>query len=101
MTIYEHRASMVCSGGSSSSTTLYCPGGIANQFLVRANTSSALFRANLTDENGVVRVNYGFTRGEINDQDIRLAIVGSYGVNITNATADDTFTVILAIEERN
>ena len=100
MTVYTHRATVTVASGAGATSTLYVPGGLGNQLLIRANTSSTLFRADLKDDNGVIRVNYGFVRGELNDQDLRLAMAGSYAVEITNADVDDTFTVVLSVEER-
>ena len=101
MTIYEHRASMVTASGTVSSASLYIPGGIGRQLLIRANTATTLFRASLIDENSVTRRHWGFHRGELNDttDNIHLAFVGSYTIQITNASPDDTFTTVLAVQE--
>ena len=100
MTVYEHRTTLTAASGAATGSTLFIPGGIGNQLLVRANTTSTLFRVDLKDENGIIRCHYGFVRGELNDQELRLAMTGSYAIEITNADADDTFTVILSVEER-
>ena len=101
MTVYEHRATVTTASGASASSTLYVPGGLGRQLLIRANTATTLFRADLKDGDGVVRRHYDFHRGEINDTTdaIRLAFVGSYAVEITNASPDDTFSVVLALQE--
>ncbi len=99
MTVYTHRDTVTAASGTIASSTLYIPGGIGNQLIIRANTSTTMFRADLKDDNGLVRVNYGFVQGELNDQDLRLAMAGSYAIEITNADANDTFTVVLAVEE--
>ena len=101
MTVYEMRASLTTASGTVSSASLYIPGGLGRQLLVRANTATTLFRVQLLDESSVVRRNWGFHRGELNDttDNIRMAFVGSYSLQITNASPNDTFTVVLAIQE--
>ena len=100
MTIYEHKATLTTSAGSVGSTTLRIPGGIAHYFLVRSNTANTTFRADLTDEDGVIRVNYGYHVGELRDDLMEYPITGVYTVNITNAGPNnDTFKVILSVQE--
>ena len=99
MTIYEHKALLPTAAGSVASSTLYIPGGLARQLLIRANTATTVFRADLKDEDGIIRRHYDFHHGEINDMEIRVALVGSYAVEITNATPDDTFRIVLSVEE--
>jgi len=98
MTIYEHKTSMTVSAGSVSTLTLNIPGGILKNVLVRANTSTTIFRANLTD--GVdTRVNWDYEQGELNDQTISFPMSGTYTFNITNASPNDTFRIILSVQE--
>ena len=101
MTIYEHRDVITVSGGSANTLSLRMPGGLCRQVLIRALTdSTTVFRADLTDENSVIRRNYGYHTGEINDTDIRFPVTGRYTINITNASLTDTFRVILAVQEK-
>ncbi len=103
MSIYEYYATVSSAGGSNASTTLKVRGGLLQQVLVRANTASTVFRVNLVDDNTVTRLNYGYHTGELNDTGIGGALPmpmeGQYTVNITNASPNDTFTIILAIQE--
>lgn len=99
MTIHEHRVSITAAAGSVASTTLNIRGGLMRNFLVRANSSTTIFRANLVDSNSVTRMNYGFHEFEINDQNVSFPMVGTYTLNITNASYDDQFQVVLSIEE--
>lgn len=101
MTIYEHRVSVTTAAGAVATSTLFIPGGIGTQLLIRANTATTLFRADLQDGNGVIRRHWGFHRGEINDtsDNIRFAFAGSYAVELSNASPNDTFTIILSLEE--
>ena len=99
MTIYEHRTSLTVSGGSVSSTTLRIIGGLCRQIIIRANTSTTVFRADLGDANGIIRRNYDFHQGELNDMDIALPMVGVWTLNITNVSPDDTFRVVFGIQE--
>lgn len=99
--IYEHRASLTTASGVASTATLRIAHGYGNQLLVRANTADTVFRVVLTDESGTTRRHYGFHKGELNDTSdaIRFAMAGSYGIQITGAAPDDTFLVVLAVDE--
>src|SRR3990167_3766629 len=101
MTAYEHKTTVTAASGSATTSTLYIPAGRGSQLLIRANTATTLFRVDLKDEDGVIRRHWGFHRGELNDttDNVRFALVGSYAIEITNASPDDTFTVRLSIEE--
>lgn len=101
MTIYEFRTSLTVSAGAAATTTLRVPGGLMQQFLIQANTSTTVFRANLTDSNSRVRRNYGFHTGELDDTGSHFPVTGPYTINITNASpADETFQVVFAVQER-
>jgi len=100
ITIYEHRTAQTTASGSVSSTTLDVQGGILRQVYVTANTSTTVFRFNLVDANGKTRLNYDYHIGQLNDVDLRFPITGKYTCNITNASPNDTFDVILAIQEK-
>jgi len=99
MTIYQHRASVITSAGSRASTTLNVAGGICRQVIVRANTSTTAFRVDLVDANSVTVMNYAFHTGELVDHEVKLPMAGAYTLNVTNASPDDTFTVLLGVEE--
>ena len=100
MTVYEHRATVTAVAGSVTSSSLHIPGGLIRQILVRANTDTTVFRASLVDVKGTTRRNYGYHTGELNDTSISLAIAGSLAVSIANASPNDTFTVVVAVQER-
>lgn len=100
MTIYEAKTTLTVLGGSGNTVTLRIPGGLVNYLLIRANTASTVFRADLTDEDSVVRLNYDFHEGEIIDDKINFPVTGRYTVNITNASPNDTFRIIFAVRER-
>ena len=97
--IYQHRDSVTSASGSVASTTLRVKGGLCRQVVVRANTATTMFRVNLVDENSVTIANYGFHEGEINHVGGPFPLAGTYTINITNASPNDTFTVLLGIEE--
>lgn len=101
MTVYEHRATVTTASGTIATSTLFVPGGMGTQLLIRANTATTLFRADLRDGNNLIRRHWGFHRGEINDttDSIRFAFMGSYAVEITNAAPDDTFQIVLTLQE--
>ena len=98
--IYTHRATVTVAGGSIGTTPLRVHDGLVQQVLIRALTSGlTMFRANLTDEQSLIRRHYAFHEGEINDVGSSLPIAGTTTVNITNASATDTFQVALAVQE--
>lgn len=99
MTVYEFRATSVAAAGAASAIGLNIPGGLIRQVLVRANTDTTVFRVNLTDASGLRRRDYGYHTGEINDMGITMAIAGSLAVNITNASPNDTFQILVAVQE--
>lgn len=100
MTIYEANTTLTVSGGSGNAITLRIPGGIANYLLIRANTASTVFRADLQDDNNITRLNYDFHEGEIVDDKLNYPMVGRYTINISNASPNDTFRIILSVRER-
>lgn len=99
MTIYEFSTSMVAQSGSTSAVSLNIRGGLMGQLLVRANTSTTVFRVNIDDKNGITRMNYGFIKGELNDVGRLFPIVNKYTISVTNASANDTFRILLAVQE--
>lgn len=103
MNIYRHETSQTASSGSVSSTTLNIRGGLLRQVLIRAGTSTTLFRADLKEVGGVTVLNYGYHTGEIQDTGatgaLPLPMLGNYTVNITNASRDDSFDIRLLLEE--
>lgn len=99
MTIYEHKTTLTASAGSTATTSLDIRGGLMRQILVTANTSSTVFRANLQDRDGIVRVDWGFNTGQLNELGLAIPVVNRYTLNITNASPNDTFTVRLAVQE--
>ena len=98
MTVYEHRASVTTASGSIGSSTLNMK-GLLRDVLVRANTATTVFRVDLTDSNSVIRLNYAFHTGEMHDDKISFPVQGTYTVNITNASPNDIFTLVLAVQE--
>ena len=99
MTIYEYRGSLNVASGATSGTTLDILGGLARQFLVRAGSSGTTFRANLTDYKGIVRAYWGFHTDELNETNMRLPVAGRYTINITNASQDGPFNIVLGVQE--
>ena len=97
--IYEFTTSMTITAGSISQAILKCRGGLARQFVVRANTSTTVFRASLSDSNGDVRRSYDFHQGELVDDTIQLPVQGAWTISITNVSPNDTLKIILGIEE--
>ncbi len=100
MTVYEQRQTITAAAGVAASIGLNIPGGLIRQVLIRANTDTTVFRANITDASALRRRDYGYHTGEINDTSIALAVAGSLAINITNASPNDTFKILVAVQER-
>ena len=99
MTIYEHKTSITVLGGSNNTVTLSINGGLARYLMVRANTSTTVFRTNLQDDDNVARLNYDFHEGEIIDDKLVFPVAGRYRISVTNASPNDTFRIIFAVQE--
>lgn len=99
MTIYEHKDTVFATAGSSASTSLSIPGGLLRYVFIRSNNSSTIFKATLNDSDGTDRISYDFHTNEIIDNVIVLPLVGKYTVQVTNASLDDTFKIILGVQE--
>lgn len=100
MTNYVFITSANTTAGSTSKTTLRCPGGLLKHVIIRANTSTTVFRASILNDNSMNIVSYGFATGEVNDQIIEIPVDGVYIFQITNASPDDTFSIYGAIREK-
>lgn len=103
MNIYRHETSQTTAAGSVSSTTLNIKGGLLRQVLIRAGTSSTMFRADIKEQGGITVLNYGYHIGEINDAGatgaLPLPMLGPYLINITNSSPNDTFDIRLLLQE--
>ena len=99
MRIYQHRATLTASGGSNNTLSLAVVGGLCRHVLVSANTATTVFGVDVVDPNSVTVLNYPYHQGEINDWDITLPMSGRYTLNITNSSPNDTFSVLLSIQE--
>ena len=74
-------------------------GGLCRQILITANTSTTVFRANLQDEDGINRLDFGFCKGQLNEVGLAFPMVNTYTVSITNASPNDTFVGRVAVQE--
>ncbi len=99
MTIYEFNTTLTVQGGSNNAVSHNIVGGRLQYLLIRANTATTIFRADLRDDNGIVRLRYDFHEGEIVDDKINFPMTGKYTVDITNSSPNDTFRVLLSLPE--
>ncbi len=98
MRIYQFRATVVTAAGATSTTTLDVIGGICRQVLIVANTATTAFQPFITDDKGLEVSRYSLQVGEMSDI-TSIPMAGKYIVNITNASPDDTFKIMLGIQE--
>lgn len=100
MNPYIHKATISTAAGAANSTTLNVKGGLWRQFIVRANTSNlTIFRATVEDENAVILRHYGYHEGDLNDTTMAIPVVGVLTIRISSASAAETFSVRLGVEE--
>jgi len=99
MRIYEHVTSVTTSAGQTSTVTLGVIGGLMQQLFIKANTSTTVFRVSLLDHRSDTRVDYGFHTGMLNDIGSKFPMVDKYSIRITNASPNDTFRIVLAVQE--
>lgn len=99
MNIYQYRQQVTTASGATSSTSLNIRGGICRQFYLIANTLTTIFKANVQDEMNLKIMDYPSHTGLLNDVGMAIPMAGKYTVNITNASPDDTFTVLMAVQE--
>lgn len=98
--LYIHRDTVTVAGGSANSVTLNVHDGLAQQVLIRALTSgTTVFRATLTDSNSLIRRHYAFHEHEINDVGASFPLSGTTTIGVTNASATETFAILLAVQE--
>ena len=98
MQIYEHRTSQTAASGIVASSTLKVCGMLQNVF-VSAGSDNTLFKFDLVDDGGITRVRFDYHYGEINKFGLGFPMRGEYTCNITNASIDDTFDIVLGVEE--
>jgi len=99
MRIYQHRATVIAESGSTSSESMRIVGGLCRQFAIKANTATTVFKANLVDSKNFTILDYGFHTGTLNDYQLYVPMDGAYTINLTNASADDTFRVYMGVQE--
>ncbi len=103
MNIYRHETNVTIVAGAISTTTLDIRGGLLRQVILRAGTSSTVFRAAIQESGVVVVLNYGYHTGEIQDTGasgaLPLPVMGRYTINITNASRNDSVDVRLLVQE--
>ena len=63
-----------------------------------ANTATTVFTSYITDGDGTEVARYGLQTGELNDI-TAFPMAGTYTMNITNASPDDTFKIYFGVEE--
>ena len=90
---------MTIASGAISTTTLKILGGIGKYLLIRANSSGTSFRADIKDDDSEIRIDYGYHKGELVDDKLRLPMSGTYTINIKNGSYNDLFKIILSVEE--
>lgn len=98
MHIYQHRVAVAILGTTADTVTLNVRGGLMRQLLIRTTTTGTIFRANLVDSNSLTVRNWGYHTGEMIDVD-PLPLVGTYTINLTNASQADSANILVSVEE--
>lgn len=97
MRVHTWKTTITTSTGSGSATSSEFIGGIVHKILVIPATATTDFEATLTDASNIEarRWDYSF---KIDDEN-PLIVEGKYTLTITNASADEDFTVKMSMEE--
>ena len=99
MDIHVEKHTISTTGGTGSSNTNRILGGLCRQIYVLAGTSTTTFRFDLSDEDTLYTRSYDFHKGEINDDERRFPVRGTYTLRVTDASADGDFTVRMMIQQ--
>ena len=91
--------SMTTASGSASANTSKYTSVLANQLYVKSTTATTKFDVTLTDRKGRAIAEFKRVRGTLN-KILNIALTGIYTLAITNAGADEAFTVYLAVQEK-
>lgn len=74
-------------------------GGICRQVIVKASTAATTFHVTITDENSLPVRTYSTATGILLDDNRVIPVMGIYTLQITTASADGLFTLMMMVEE--
>ena len=98
MQVYKYVNTITVAAGAGSGNTHNIMGGICRKLFVEAETATTRFKVNLTDDTSSTIRSYDYRTGKLDDEK-PLILQGVNTVNITNATANEDFTVKIWVEE--
>ena len=100
MKVYQYRvANIATASGTTSQQSLNVIGGLCRQVYIIANTATTIFKVNVQDESNLKIMDYPSHTGILNDIGMAIPMAGKYTINITNASQDDIFNILIAVEE--
>ena len=99
MKIYRYRTTLSTSGLTGSTNTNPIIGAICHQIYIQAQTATTTFQANIQDVYATTARSYAVHVGKILDDNLRLPVENIYTIQITNASADGPFDVMLLARE--
>ena len=95
--VHQEKYTVTTATGSASQT-IRAGGNICYDILVKAETSSTTFDVSLTDVYGNVTLSREDNTGELSEQMQKLTY-GNWTLDITNASADEDFSILLLFRE--
>lgn len=98
MVLYKVETSITASAGAVSVNTLKAIGGLCRQVLIYSTNTDTTFNVQLIDEKSRPARDWVDNTYMVNDLDT-FPVQGIYTISITNASADEAFTVFLGIQE--
>ena len=98
MLIHKERLTGSTASGSLTRTTAKFSGVVCKQLYIKPTTATTTFNVAITDKDAdTVYEEVGYQGTLIREVEIPLS--GNYTVSITSASADEAFTIFLAVQE--
>lgn len=96
MLMWKERFSKTIAAGSATGATQSYSGAFIEHVLVNPNTSTTTYDFKLTNDDGDIIYQRLSHVGKINEINTRIPVIGIVTWTISNATANETVTVLLA-----
>jgi hypothetical protein len=98
MSQYKYKPTVVTATGTWTGDTMSVLGGVCTQIYAKSATSTTTFDLKIQDVENIELRKFTAVVGEVNDL-MKWSAQGVLTVTIENASADETFDVIVVVEE--
>lgn len=95
--VYKYKTSITTVAGSASGNTVPVH-GICRYIYISPTTSTTTFKASITDDDSHTVKTYDWNKGNLRDF-TPIIMQGIYTIGISDATANEAFTVKMLVEE--